>query len=449
MDEPSHVNEATAGRRRNASRSRSRSRRRSRSRNGSAINHSNGHTNVSDSGPVAQTTVEPADQHDDSSSARASAIPASHRPRGGQSQSERTNVLDTSSQSQERNTHFENLIGRFASLFEDSQMPAAPSNAALQQIRNVTFEGDFASNLRQDAQCVICCSDFDAGETLEELPGCEHVFHGSCIRRWFTRTSSCPICRRLLSAAGEGVCPGVCVRVVGLSGSRQEFNGSQGTCLRRSRDDECWVIRRDDAGSDMQIKKDNLEVIKQLTTGSLVRVVNLVGAVHLNGVTGHCMTFDCDAGRWGVHLATRPTAERKAIKPQNLELIAQARNAEGFVGQVMNVIGDSSSLQELANLSQHMLEFPEARTQMQPMFERLLSDPSTRNLLQDLPGGSDVIQQLQRMAWDPSQMQHVMRDTLAEISQVSGNHRFQQNMRQIAEGDNRFHELFTRIVGNL
>lgn len=50
-------------------------------------------------------------------------------------------------------------------------------------------------SMRQAAQCVVCCADFEVGERLCKLPGCGHIFHEECVRAWLQRTANCPICR--------------------------------------------------------------------------------------------------------------------------------------------------------------------------------------------------------------------------------------------------------------
>ncbi|KAF8100181.1 hypothetical protein N665_0229s0011 [Sinapis alba] len=47
-------------------------------------------------------------------------------------------------------------------------------------------------------ECVICLSDFVAGEQVRLLPKCNHGFHVRCIDKWLTQHVTCPKCRHPL-----------------------------------------------------------------------------------------------------------------------------------------------------------------------------------------------------------------------------------------------------------
>jgi len=51
-------------------------------------------------------------------------------------------------------------------------------------------------------QCVVCL-EILGDKIIERLP-CEHVFHQTCIRRWFLENHNCPICRNTVSNKDEG-----------------------------------------------------------------------------------------------------------------------------------------------------------------------------------------------------------------------------------------------------
>lgn len=78
----------------------------------------------------------------------------------------------------------------------------------LEMIHEVEFDGYVLQHMRQAAQCVVCCSDFEVGEPLSMLPGCRHLFHGACVREWLARRATCPICRcDLCEACGIDCAP--------------------------------------------------------------------------------------------------------------------------------------------------------------------------------------------------------------------------------------------------
>ncbi|GAB4847716.1 hypothetical protein Ancab_026778 [Ancistrocladus abbreviatus] len=68
---------------------------------------------------------------------------------------------------------------------------------ALKTFPTVTYSPDL--KLRGlDAECVICLSEFAAGERVRLLPKCNHGFHLRCIDKWLNSHSSCPTCRHCL-----------------------------------------------------------------------------------------------------------------------------------------------------------------------------------------------------------------------------------------------------------
>ncbi|XP_052205363.1 RING-H2 finger protein ATL78-like [Diospyros lotus] len=64
---------------------------------------------------------------------------------------------------------------------------------------------------RLDTECVICLSEFVAGERVRILPTCNHGFHVRCIDKWLNSHSSCPTCRHCLLKT--------CHKIVGQPGS--------------------------------------------------------------------------------------------------------------------------------------------------------------------------------------------------------------------------------------
>lgn len=61
-----------------------------------------------------------------------------------------------------------------------------------------------ASRLFGDTQlspeeCAICLGEYEAGDTIAwaKAEGCDHVFHGECIREWLKKQhDECPLCRK-------------------------------------------------------------------------------------------------------------------------------------------------------------------------------------------------------------------------------------------------------------
>nr|XP_043626857.1 RING-H2 finger protein ATL51-like [Erigeron canadensis] len=47
----------------------------------------------------------------------------------------------------------------------------------------------------EGADCAVCLSEFQEGESLRLLPKCGHAFHLPCIDTWLRSHSSCPLCR--------------------------------------------------------------------------------------------------------------------------------------------------------------------------------------------------------------------------------------------------------------
>ncbi|KAF3319706.1 RING-H2 finger protein ATL32 [Carex littledalei] len=51
------------------------------------------------------------------------------------------------------------------------------------------------SNSNRWAQCAICLSILQTGETVKRIPVCKHFFHIECINKWLRLHSTCPMCR--------------------------------------------------------------------------------------------------------------------------------------------------------------------------------------------------------------------------------------------------------------
>jgi len=53
---------------------------------------------------------------------------------------------------------------------------------------------DSEGSEKDSTSCVICMTDFKAGEKVRRL-ACMHLFHVDCIDHWLTRQRVCPYCR--------------------------------------------------------------------------------------------------------------------------------------------------------------------------------------------------------------------------------------------------------------
>lgn len=64
------------------------------------------------------------------------------------------------------------------------------------QISTITYKKENKNQeTNTETECVLCLSPFDDGECIRKLPGCNHVFHASCIDVWLSSHSNCPLCR--------------------------------------------------------------------------------------------------------------------------------------------------------------------------------------------------------------------------------------------------------------
>ncbi|XP_047058342.1 RING-H2 finger protein ATL39-like [Lolium rigidum] len=51
------------------------------------------------------------------------------------------------------------------------------------------------SSASSPAECAVCLSVVDDGETVRQLPACNHLFHQVCVDVWLLSKASCPVCR--------------------------------------------------------------------------------------------------------------------------------------------------------------------------------------------------------------------------------------------------------------
>ncbi len=55
-----------------------------------------------------------------------------------------------------------------------------------------------------DRMCSICHENMEVGTTVRVINHCRHIFHRTCIDYWFTRSSSCPVCRHDICPDSDG-----------------------------------------------------------------------------------------------------------------------------------------------------------------------------------------------------------------------------------------------------
>lgn len=52
----------------------------------------------------------------------------------------------------------------------------------------------------EEEQCAVCRMEFDAGECVQCLPACGHVYHEDCLAPWLAENKCCPICKTEITA---------------------------------------------------------------------------------------------------------------------------------------------------------------------------------------------------------------------------------------------------------
>ncbi|KAK1626855.1 hypothetical protein QYE76_001170 [Lolium multiflorum] len=65
--------------------------------------------------------------------------------------------------------------------------------AAISALPRVVVHGGDAATA--EASCAVCLGDYDRGDVLRVLPGCDHSFHRPCVDQWLRLRPSCPVCR--------------------------------------------------------------------------------------------------------------------------------------------------------------------------------------------------------------------------------------------------------------
>jgi len=86
---------------------------------------------------------------------------------------------------------FENVLNRLFEMAgrDHRRRPASKEAIASQRLVKITQE-----SVDTKEECSICKDEYHLNEEVMQL-GCNHRFHGDCIKRWLDLSSSCPVCR--------------------------------------------------------------------------------------------------------------------------------------------------------------------------------------------------------------------------------------------------------------
>ena len=84
--------------------------------------------------------------------------------------------------------------------FQSHQLSMAPVNllAASHRSRPTVSRPTVSASVQDTGKQCSICFDTITSDQLHCLP-CAHVFHDSCVRRWFEESASCPVCRLQLA----------------------------------------------------------------------------------------------------------------------------------------------------------------------------------------------------------------------------------------------------------
>ncbi|KAK4756310.1 hypothetical protein SAY87_006437 [Trapa incisa] len=76
------------------------------------------------------------------------------------------------------------------------KFPRGLSGESLKKLPHQVIQETAAK--QKDFCCSICLENIDAGETARRLPGCQHMFHLTCVDKWLVMQGSCPLCRQIV-----------------------------------------------------------------------------------------------------------------------------------------------------------------------------------------------------------------------------------------------------------
>ena len=76
----------------------------------------------------------------------------------------------------------------------EEQMGSVSTGLSPDQLRKLPKVSYSPHSSSPCSSCSICMLDFTPGEELVKLPKCQHLYHCTCISRWFEGKKTCPLC---------------------------------------------------------------------------------------------------------------------------------------------------------------------------------------------------------------------------------------------------------------
>lgn len=69
------------------------------------------------------------------------------------------------------------------------------SPAQISSIPKSTYLASVMGSLYHHDVCAICLANYEQGEKVLMMPGCDHIFHPNCAAEWLAKRPICPMCR--------------------------------------------------------------------------------------------------------------------------------------------------------------------------------------------------------------------------------------------------------------